>query len=270
MKPLNAFTVDVEDWVQSTLDLSHPITSRVVVNTRRMVHLLAECGVRATFFVQGMVAEQFPEVVAEIVQAGHEVATHGHSHRPVYRLGPEGFAADLARSLEAIRAAGGGEVIGYRAPDYSIAPQDLPWVTEVLARHGIRYDSSVFPIRAPRYGIPDAPRHPYPLGHGVVEFPLATVRLLGRNWPVAGGGYVRLFPYLFTRLALRRINAEGLPAMMYFHPYELDTREMRDLRPIVPWRVRLTQGLNRRWTAGKIRALARDFRFAPAREVLGL
>jgi polysaccharide deacetylase family protein (PEP-CTERM system associated) len=264
---MNALTVDVEDWAQSTLDLSRPISERAAINTRRLLALLDECQVRATFFVQGMVAERFPELVAEIAAAGHELATHGYSHQAVYRLGRERFAAELSRSIALIKDATGQRVLGHRAADFSIT-SETPWAMEVLREQGLRYDSSVFPTFNPRYGTPGAPRHPYYVAQGLVEFPVAIVTLGPLNLPVAGGGYFRLFPYTVTRWGVRRINAAGLPAVLYVHPYELDDRELAELDQAVPWRLRLTQSTNRSRTAQKLRALLRDFDFGPLVDLL--
>jgi len=233
-----------------------------------MLALFAEGGVRATFFVQGMVAERFPELVKEIVAAGHEVATHGHSHELIFRLGRQAFAAELRHSIEMLEDLSGQRVLGHRAPDFSITKDSL-WALEEIAALGLRYDSSIFPIYNPRYGIPDARRFPH-FRNGLIEFPISTVCWAGINLPVAGGGYLRLFPYAVTRWAIRRINAQGQPAMIYLHPYELDTEELRLLGDQVPWNLRLTQGLNRGRTEAKLRALMRDFELAPVREVLEL
>ena len=263
----NAFTVDVEDWAQSTLDLSRPISERVVVNTRRLLALLTKCDVRATFFVQGMVAERFPELVAEIAAAGHELGTHGYSHQPVYRLGRERFAAELAHSIALVEAAGGQRVVGHRAPDFSIPPE-IPWAWEVLRDSGLRYDSSIFPAPNPRYGTPDAPRQPYSLLDGLLEFPVAVLNLGPLHLPVAGGGYFRVFPYAYTRWGLRRLNARGQSAVLYIHPYDLDERELGQLSSQVPWRLRLTQGMNRGRMKRKLGRLLRDFSFGPLVDLL--
>ena len=265
---LNALTVDVEDWPQSTLDRSWPISERALHNTRRMLALFSEGGVRATFFVQGMVTERFPELVKEIAAAGHEVATHGHSHELIFRLGRRAFAAELRYSVEMLEDLSGQRVLGHRAPDFSITRESL-WALEEMEALGLRYDSSIFPIHNPRYGISDAQRFPY-RWNDLIEFPISTVRWGGVNLPVAGGGYLRLFPYAVTCWAIQRINAQSQPAMIYVHPYELDTEELRLLGDQVPWTLRLTQGLNRGRTEAKLRALMHDFELAPVREVLGL
>ena len=159
-------------------------------------------------------------------------------------------------------------MLGHRAPDFSITRESL-WALEEMEALGLRYDSSIFPIHNPRYGISDAQRFPY-RWNDLIEFPISTVRWGGVNLPVAGGGYLRLFPYAVTCWAIQRINAQSQPAMIYVHPYELDTEELRLLGDQVPWTLRLTQGLNRGRTEAKLRALMHDFELAPIREVLGL
>ncbi len=264
-------TVDVEDWPQSTLNQDLPLTDRVVANTRDLLDLFDRSGARGTFFVLGLVAERFPSLVREIATRGHEVASHGRSHRAVASLGAEGFRDDLRRSLRAIEDALGGRVLGYRAPDFSIGAGDL-WALEILAEEGLVYDSSIFPFRGRRYGIPEAFREPGLVrcrsGRQLVEFPLTTIEILGARIPVAGGGYFRLLPYGITRQALRAAVKAGTPAVCYFHPYEIDVEGLRHAGRPVPPLLRLGQGLGRRWVARRLARLTRDFAWAPARDFL--
>ncbi|MEW6750972.1 MAG: XrtA system polysaccharide deacetylase [Candidatus Latescibacterota bacterium] len=258
--PLNAFTVDLEDWYQGLeIDAAcwHGFEHRLEVGTLRLLDLLREAGVRATFFVLGLAAQQAPDLVREIQRHGHEIGTHGHAHRFVYRLGPEGFHADLCRSLEVLAPLVAAPVRGHRAPFFSITRQ-TPWAFEVLHRQGIRYDSSVFPVRNYRYGIPGATRWIHPRAEGLMEFPPSTVRLLGQNVPVGGGAYFRLFPYSMTTRALRTVTAAGHPAAFYVHPWELDPAQPRlDL----PRRIGLTHYWNLGCTAGRLRRLLCDLPF---------
>lgn len=265
----NALTVDVEDWAQSTLDRSLPISGRFVRSTVALLDLFARHRVRATFFVLGKAAEAFPEIVPLIAAAGHEVASHGYGHEPVWNLTPAAFADDLRRAREVIEPLAGQPLVGYRAPDFSIGLRNL-WALDILRAEGFRYDSSIYPIRNPRYGVPGAPLEPYEAVDGLVEFPLAAVALGGTRWPVAGGGYLRLVPYAITRWALRRINAAGRPAVVYLHPYEIDATELDELPYRVSLKLRVTQSLNRHRTRARLDALLRDFQLAPMREVLGL
>ncbi|MEE8488329.1 MAG: DUF3473 domain-containing protein, partial [Gemmatimonadota bacterium] len=266
----NILTFDVEDWHQSTLDHDLPITGRVRDNTMRIMDMLAPAGIRATFFVLGLVAEKFPDLVRAIGVAGHEVATHGHSHRPVYEMTPDQFRADLRRSIVLIEQEAGERVVGYRAPDFSI-PANTLWALEILAEEGMRYDSSLFPFRGPRYGI-DAPfTLPWRVrckAAGLVEFPLTTTQYLGRRFPAGGGGYFRLLPYAHTRRAIVGMNLVGSPATAYFHPYEIDAEEIRLSTHRIPLRLRLSQGLGRRRTAGRLARLLREFSWGTARDQL--
>lgn len=266
---LHALTVDVEDWPQSTLDHTLPITARAVQNTQRLLELFRQHRVQATFFILGLLAEKFPQLVADIAAEGHEIASHGYSHRAVFDIGPQGFADELKRSVALLEDISGQRVRGYRAPDFSITTRSL-WALDLLAQHGLEYDSSVFPKKMRRYGIDQFPRGIHRLPNGLIEVPLSTVLWAGQRWPVAGGGYFRLFPYPLTRNAIRRLQAEGSPAIVYLHPYEIDPTELRELPWSIPWRTRLTQGLNRRRVAPRLTQLLTDFRFGPVCEVLRL
>jgi polysaccharide deacetylase family protein (PEP-CTERM system associated) len=267
----NALTVDFEDWYQGLeipLEKWDGFEDRLASSGRRLLRLFGEAGVRGTFFVLGAVAERHPELVREIVAGGHELATHGWSHTLVYQMRPEAFRTDLLRSIRLLEDMGGQRIVGHRAPFFSITRQSL-WALEVIAEAGLRYDSSMFPVLNYRYGIRDAPRWPHPLevsGRTLMEFPLTTWRLLGHNLPVAGGAYFRLFPYLLTRTAFRRVNAAGKPAVFYVHPWEIDPAQPRI--PL-PRRIALTHYANLGATERRLRRLLRDFSFAPMREVLG-
>jgi polysaccharide deacetylase family protein (PEP-CTERM system associated) len=267
---INILSFDVEDWPQSTLDFSLPVTRRVVDNTARVLDLCGEAGVTGTFFVLGLVAESFPDLVARIRDAGHEVASHGHDHRPVHAMTPAAFRDDLRRSRTSIEQAAGTRVLGYRAPDFSISRTSL-WALVVLAEEGYAYDSSLFPFSGPRYGVAEsfaAPCQVQTGAGGLVEFPLTTTEWLGRRWPAAGGGYFRLLPHAWHRAAIARLNRGGSPATSYFHPYETDTRELRSSPHRIPLLLRLSQGLGRSRVAPRLRLLLGEFRWGPARDHL--
>jgi polysaccharide deacetylase family protein (PEP-CTERM system associated) len=269
----NGLSVDVEDYyhVEAFADHIRPETwfqypRRVADNTRRVLDLFQELGARATFFVLGYVAEQEPALVREILSAGHEVGCHSHMHRRVWTMTPEEFRDDIRRARAAIEDAGGQKVVGYRAPTFSIGEKSL-WAVKILAEEGFAYDSSVFPIRHDLYGMPGVPRFPFRWlfrdGGSLFEIPLLTLRILGRNLPVAGGGYLRILPMWYTRWAMRRIRQrEGRPAVVYFHPWELD-----------PDQPRLTGGLksklrhyfNLRGMGGRVRELLGSGQFIPLR-----
>ena len=273
---INALSFDVEEYFHAEVfsGVVRPeewptLESRVVAATERLLGLLEEAGTRATFFVLGWVAERHPALVRAIQAGGHELASHGYSHRMTTKLTPAQFAADIRRGRATIEDAAGEAVIGYRAPTFSVVRETL-WSLKVLAEAGFRYDSSIFPIVHDRYGIPDAPRFPHRLAFGptleLVEFPLSTIRFFRGRLPVAGGGYFRLFPYWLTRRAIRHLNRkEGKPAMVYLHPWELDPGQPR--LP-VGRRAHLRHTLNMRSTESRLRRLLRDFRFGPVRDVL--
>ena len=268
--PVNAFTVDWEDWYQGLeidMDYWDGFADRLSVGTERLLALLADADVRATFFVLGRAAESAPALLRQIRDAGHEIGTHGYSHRFVYNLGAEQFRRELRLSMSIIEDVLGTRcVLGHRAPFFSIV-KGTEWAFDVMREEGLQYDSSVFPVQNYRYGIPDAPRWPYEACPGLVEFPPSTWRVAGQNIPVAGGAYFRIFPYNLTGSALRRINDSGRPTAFYIHPWELDPDHPRlDL----PRRVSLTHYWNLERTEARLRRLLHDFPFAPMVEVLGL
>jgi polysaccharide deacetylase family protein (PEP-CTERM system associated) len=269
---LNALTIDLEDWYQGLTSTSAQVErwgdyeDRVVESSERLLELLASAGVKATFFVLGFVADQFPELIKSIADSGHEVGLHSYYHRKVITLSPEQFRDDLIQGLEAVEKASGKRVVGYRAPMFSIN-QTRMWALEILRDTGFSYDSSIFPIRNIYYGFPDAPRFPYlPFeGDSFVEFPLSTVRLFGYNWPVAGGFYMRLYPYKLFKRGLRSINREGQPAIIYLHPWDIDPGQPR---PNPTLREQFTHYYNLHSAEEKLTSLLRDFRFAPLCELL--
>lgn len=271
---LNAMTIDVEDYFHvSIFDGTLPrhtwqaLDSRVAANTDRMLGILEEAGIRATFFVLGCVAERAPALVQRIASAGHEIASHGYGHRLVYDQTPAGFREDVRRAKRILEDAGGREVAGYRAPSYSITARSL-WALDVLIEEGYRYDASIFPIRHDRYGIPLSPRHPYiirrPSGW-LAEVPGSTVRVGGVNLPVGGGGYFRILPYSWTRWGIARLNAEGRPAVFYLHPWEIDPSQPR-LPASGLSRFRHYRNLGQ--TESRLRRLLTDFQFGLMRDVL--
>ncbi len=245
-------TVDVEDWIQSTLDFDAAITDRCRTNTARMLDLLERLGIRATCFVQGLVAKHDPGMVAEIARRGHEVACHAHTHRPLFSMSDSALRDEIATSRKLLEDATGQPVLGFRAPDFSLG-EPCETLDEVnrqifveLATQGFRYDSSVVPARMRRYGVATAPRGPFWLKEGLLEIPLATV-WLGRRWPALGGGYLRMLPFSLHRVALWEAARAQRPAVVYLHPYELDTGEVGAIARSqhVPWKLRLSQSLGR-------------------------
>jgi polysaccharide deacetylase family protein (PEP-CTERM system associated) len=238
MPPIvNAMTVDVEDYfhVSAFASVVSPsdwesYESRVERNTERLLAILEGAGVRATFFVLGWIAERFPALVQRIDRAGHELASHGYDHGLVYDKTPESFRADLRRAQTAIEQAAGVDVRGYRAPSFSITEDSL-WALDVLVSEGYTFDSSIYPIRHDRYGIPSWHRHIHTIdrpGGRLWELPGSTVRHLGTNLPMGGGGYFRLLPYWWTRRGIQALNDdEQRPAIFYLHPWEIDPDQPR-------------------------------------------
>jgi polysaccharide deacetylase family protein (PEP-CTERM system associated) len=272
---VNAMTIDVEDYFhvsafERTVQRERwdSFDSRVCNNTVRLLDMFAEAGTRATFFVLGWVAERFPALVGRIASGGHEIASHGFAHRLVYEQTRDEFASDLRRAKAALEDACGAAIVGYRAPSYSITNRSM-WAIDVLIEQGYVYDASVYPIHHDRYGIPDAPRHPYLIRrpHGSIwEFPGSTVRLAGQNLPIGGGGYFRLLPYAWTRLGIWRVNnAERRPAMFYLHPWEIDPEQPRVSASRMS-RVRHYTNLAK--TEARLVRLLSEFRFDSAISVL--
>ncbi len=274
-KIINALTIDVEDWFHASV-FNDKISqkqwdkceSRVVCNVCKILHILRTRNVKATFFVLGWVAEKYPEIVQMIQWEGHELSTHGYAHKLIYKQTPKEFEEDVKSSIEIIESQTGTRVVGYRAPSYSIIDETF-WAYEVIYDLGIMYDSSIFPIKHDIYGVPFAPRFPYKIdldnGREIYEFPLSTIKYLGKNFPIAGGGYFRLFPYWFIKRGIKKLNASGKPVIVYFHPWELD--------PDFP---RLKLGFTKNFrtycnlmlTEEKLKQLINDFNFAPVCNVL--
>ena len=276
MKTVNALTFDIEEYfhAEAFARVLRPedwpdLTSRVVDTTERLLDILDYADARATFFVLGWVAERYPALVQDIAARGHEIACHGYGHQMIQRQTRLEFAKDVQRAKTAIEDAAGAAVVGFRAPTFSVMRETL-WSLEVLWEAGFLYDSSIFPIVHDRYGIPDAPRFPYRVpvmnGHGIAEFPLSTISILGRRLPIAGGGYFRLLPYAVTRRAIDHLNQrEHQPAIVYLHPWELDVYQPK-VR--VGWITRFRHSVNIGSTEGKLLRLLKDFRFAPVRDIL--
>jgi polysaccharide deacetylase family protein (PEP-CTERM system associated) len=287
---LNALTIDVEDYFQvsafeniSAADTWDARELRVESNTERVLEILHAAGdVRATFFILGWVAERCPDLVRRIAGAGHEIASHGYGHQRVCFLAPEMFREDIRRSKGLLEDLCGQPVSGYRAPSYSISDR-TPWAFDELHAAGYHYDSSICPVRHDFYGMHHWPRFscmavknaqgdwcPLPSSTpqctALRSIPVSTMRLAGRNIPIAGGGYFRLFPYALTRWGLGNINhREQRPFVFYLHPWEIDPEQPR--MSGAGWKSRFRHYLNLHKTEGRFVQLLKDFRFAPIREV---
>ncbi len=276
---LNALTIDVEDYFQvnafaRTVRMEdwdrYPL--RVDRNIGRVLELLARYHIRATFFILGWVAQRLPELVKDIQRNGHEIACHGHAHQLVYRIGPQRFREDIHRAKALLEDLGGVKVNGYRAPSYSITRQSL-WALDILVEEGFGYDSSIFPVVHDTYGIPDANRFPHTIETeaGLLrEFPLTTLPLK-IGWkqvrlPIAGGGYLRLLPVETIRKGIDAVNNNELqPAVLYFHPWEIDPAQPRIKAGIIST---FRHYLNLKRTEGKLIHLFERLRFAPMGQVL--
>lgn len=265
---INALSIDIEDWFQvgafeGTIrhDDWSGCEARVERNSDAVMALLAEKDVKATFFTLGWVAERYPALIRRIVDAGHELASHGYDHRRVFTFTPAEFRADLRKSRTILEQAGGTSVAGYRAPSFSIDAR-TPWAHAVLAEEGYSYSSSVAPVVHDHYGWPEAPRFAYrPVADAsLVELPVTTARLLGKTVAAGGGGFFRLLPYAFSRWAINQVNrTESRPAIIYFHPWEIDPDQPRVTS--APFRSRFRHYTNLSVMEGKLRRLIQDFRW---------
>ena len=263
LRPLAAFTVDVEDWYQSCVDFDAPISERVVRNVDRILAVLDDFGVKGTFFVQGRVAESFPKLVRSLVEEGHEIQAHGYSHRPLYAMNRQELREELKRSHDSVEDAAAVPITAFRAQDFSITSDTL-WVLDVLAEVGFTIDSSIFPMRTRRYGIPGWPVGPHYVdaanGSRLLEVPVAVWARGRWRLPVGGGGYFRIAPAKFLERALSSI-ARNRPAVVYCHPYEFNATELAEYGDRIPAKLRFSQGLGRGSFVERVRHLLRVLDF---------
>ncbi len=271
---LHALSFDVEEYFQVANFRGafqrrdwDGVPSRLDVGMDRILSLLDRRGAQATFFWLGWVAERHPALVRRCLDAGHEIASHGYEHLFLADLGRERFALDLARTERALMDAGAPRPVGFRASTFSLSRATW-WAFDVLVERGYTYDSSVHPVAHPAYGVPDfdpGVSRVEAAGGRIVEFPVATWRALGRNWPVGGGGYFRLLPLWMTRAALASLDASGKPAALYLHPWELDPEQPRVGAPLS---ARFRHYLNLDRTLPRLEALLERFRFGTMAEAL--
>ena len=254
-------SIDVEGWAQSTLSRDMPITDRAGSNFSYLLDILAETDHKATCFVLGLFADKFPDLVKRIVAEGHELASHGCGHDHVFKLSPEDFRKDIQRSRKQLEDLSGIEIKGYRAPFFSITDESL-WALEILAEEGFVYDSSIYPVKNRNYGIPDWPRQPVKLNFknkSLVEMPIATYNIMGKSFPVAGGGYHRLLPWSIISSTVKKNIQKGETFVYYCHPYEFDPNEFKNLKFKLPWKTKLHQGLGRKGFEKKLSKLLKSF-----------
>jgi polysaccharide deacetylase family protein (PEP-CTERM system associated) len=264
----NAMTIDVEDFFQVSAFAQHisrdqweSIPCRVERNIDIILSLLDDSNTHATFFTLGWIAERYPAMVRRIVDSGHELASHGYGHQRVSDLNRKEFHADLMRAKNILEDLSSSPVIGYRAPSFSIGAGNL-WALDVLQETGHLYSSSIYPIKHDHYGMPDAPRFAYhPSGEGgVLELPPTTIKMMGRNFPAAGGGYFRLLPYSASRWLIRNVNQQDKQAcIFYFHPWELDPSQPRQIGVSMKTKFRHYVNLSR--MQSRIESLLQDFKW---------
>lgn len=269
---VNLLSFDVEDWFQVEAFarlIPHEEWAgkdlRVEQNVDRLLELLDRYGVKATFFTLGWVAERLPHLVRRVAAQGHEIASHGWSHAPLWRLAPESFRDEVSRSKSFLEDLSGQAVLGYRAPTFSITRQTL-WGLGILKESGYLYDSSIFPVLHDRYGIPDAPLSIHLREEGIWEIPMTVYQIGSYRLPVAGGGYFRLYPYALTRRGIRQANRAGRPAIVYLHPWEFDPGQPRCSGISALTRVRHYAGIG--GNLKRLEKLLKEFPFHTAREIL--
>ena len=262
----NALTIDVEDYFQVSAFAPYIRRSewdarecRVERNVGRILELLSQQDIKATFFTLGWLADRYPQLVRAIVAGGHELASHGYGHERASDLSRDAFTQDVTRAKKLLEDLGGQPVLGYRAPSFSIGTANL-WAFDVLAATGHEYSSSVYPIKHDHYGMPDSPRFAYRLANGMLEVPVTTLRVMNRNLPSSGGGYFRLLPYAVSRWMLRKVNREDREsAVFYFHPWEIDPGQPRIAGIDAKTRFRHYVNIGR--TEGRLQSLLQDFRW---------
>lgn len=277
MKPkamINAMSVDVEDYFQVSAFESHidrsqwdSLPHRVEQNTQLILDIFDQHRVKATFFTLGWVAERYPQLIRRIVDDGHELASHGYQHTRVTEQTPEQFRQDLRISKQILEDLGGQPIVGYRAASYSIGAQNL-WALQILEEEGFHYSSSIYPVKHDLYGMPDAPRFAFRPGNAprLLEIPITTLNVLGRNMPCGGGGFFRLYPYQFSKWAYRYINAnEKQPGIFYFHPWEIDPEQPRQQN--LSFKTRFRHYLNLGRTQNRLSHLLDDFAWDTMRNV---
>jgi len=269
---INAMTVDVEDYFQVAAfdncisrDDWDSIVPRVEQNTHAIMDMFSEHGIKATFFTLGWVAERFPGLVERMVQDGHEVASHGYAHAKATTQTPQQFQKDISHAKALLEDLAGREVIGYRAPSYSIGKDNL-WAHEEIENAGYRYSSSVYPIKHDHYGFPDAPRFIFKCREKLQEIPISTLNIFGKNIPIGGGGYFRFFPYGFSRWAIKQFNTkENQSAIFYFHPWEIDPEQPRQEQ--AGGKSKFRHYLNLHKMKGRLNQLCQEFSWGRMDEV---
>jgi polysaccharide deacetylase family protein (PEP-CTERM system associated) len=266
---VNLLTVDVEDWYQAIENIPYSqwnkFESRVEKNVGKLLKILDAYEVKATFFILGFEAERHPAMVKDISERGHEVATHGYSHRFIYKMGEDEFRKELRLSIDILESITAQKVIGHRAPAWTITEKSL-WALDIILEEGLAYDSSISPSKNYLFGLPNSPRFPYEIrrkdGKKLYEFPMTTIRILNNNFPFSGGFFTRLFPYCATKYFIKRFNNQGKSVLLWVHPWDLDTDQPKIKLPLLLKR----HYYNLRSTEAKLCCLLKDFKFSPIRD----
>jgi len=256
------FSIDVEDWCQSVLDNNNPVSDRVYNNTLRILDLLDEYEQKATFFILGNVAEKHPKLIRKIAENGHEVASHGYHHQSIFNLSPKQVREDVGSSVKLLEDISGKKVIGFRAPDFSIREYLFEWYCEALAENGLKYDSSLFPMKVIKYGIEKEYSLKIFNKYHLNEHYLSYMKVGNMKLPFFGGGYFRITPYFLTKFLSKDLNNHR--AVFYMHPYELDTEELAAMKSEyghIPLKWRLTQFVGRKSIEGKLHKLLSEYEF---------
>jgi polysaccharide deacetylase family protein (PEP-CTERM system associated) len=261
---VNLLSFDLEEYFHGPAFSHLPaaqwprLRPRLPGNLQELLSILGEQ--KATFFVLGWVARTYPNLVRQIKDLGHEIACHGDMHRHIWDLSPREFREDLLAAKQALEDIIGAEIIGYRAPTFSVVKKTL-WALPLIREAGFLYDSSIFPIRHDRYGIPDFPRQPFQILDDFWEIPLSTLRIFGMNFPCGGGGYLRLYPYCLTRFCLTRLHRENLPLVFYQHPWELDrSKGIMGEKPKSVWFL-FRSGISLGSPKEKLKKMLQDYQF---------
>lgn len=262
----NALTIDVEDYFQVSAFAPHIDRAdwdnrecRVERNVHRILDMLDQHSTQATFFTLGWIAQRYPQLISQIVDRGHELASHGYGHERASDLTEAAFLEDVRSAKAILEDLSGHEVRGYRAPSFSIGKSNL-WAFDCLAHTGHRYSSSIYPIAHDHYGMPDSPRFVYEVRPGLLEVPITTLRAFGRNFPSSGGGYFRLLPYALSRWMLQRVNStDQQSGIFYFHPWEIDTQQPRI--PGIGAKTRFRHYVNIDRVEARLNQLLTDFRW---------
>lgn len=264
---LNALSIDLEDWY---MGLGVPFKQwgaceeRIVESTNKILHILREFNIKATFFVVGWIADKHPELILTIKKENHEIASHGYFHKQIFRQSPQEFEMDFKKSIDSISKVTGEEIFGYRAPCWSITKKSF-WALDVLEKYGIRYDSSIYPVKFWFFGLADANQYPYLIKKNLIEFPPSTIKIIGKNIPFAGGIFLRLFPCWFICQSIKAINNKDQPALVHIHPRELD----EDFPEVdLSFKKKLFYSVKIGKTQDKFRLLLKKFKFGTIREIL--